>query len=57
MDKKALVHLWMMPPSNYFNVPIGDRLEQLKVAVEAKRDRTASMYELIKQLKERTNGN
>jgi hypothetical protein len=48
MDRKALIHLWMMPPSNYFNVPIGDRLEQLKAVVEEKRVQTALMYALLK---------
>ena len=47
MDKKALVHLWMMPPSNYFEVPVKDRLEQLRAVVEAKRVQTALMYKLL----------
>jgi len=48
MDKKALIHLWMMPPSNYFNVPIGDRLKQLRAVVEEKRVQTALLYLLLK---------
>lgn len=48
MDKKALIHLWMMPPSNYFEVPLGDRLEQLRAVVREKREQTALMYALLK---------
>ena len=48
MDRKALIHFWMMPPSNYFNVPLGKRLEQLKAVLVEKRVQTDLMYALLK---------
>jgi hypothetical protein len=48
MDKKALIHFWMMPPSNYFEVPVKDRLEQLRAVLVEKRVQTDLMYALLK---------
>ena len=60
MDKKALIHLWLLKPSDevaYFLVPLPERLQQLKDVVNGKRERTVSLYEFLKTTKgENVNG-